>query len=159
MQEQNTQNLAENLIKVRESLRLVAYKDGADIPTIGYGATTIDGRRVTMLDTCTREQALMWLRNRIDEDYKKLELFCNMHDINLEDNQAAAILSFTYNAGFKAFINSSMGKDLILGRIDNVSSDLLKWDKIRVDGELTYSPGLFNRRMQESHCFINEKSC
>lgn len=160
MQKANVIPLAEILIKTRESLKLIAYKDGAGIPTIAWGATTIDGRKVNMIDTCTQEQAEMWLKNRIEEDYNKLELlFCHMHDVNLEDNQAAAILSFIYNCGFTAFQNSSMAKDLILGRVDKVSSDLMKWDKIRVDGNLVFSLGLFNRRMQESRCFMNEKKC
>ena len=160
MNKQTTIPLAENLIKAREALRLVAYMDVANNPTIGWGSTTIDGKKVTMRDTCTEAQADMWLRDRIEEDYNKLELlFCHMHDVNLDDNQAAAILSFVYNCGFTAFQNSSMAKDLILGRVDKVTDDLMKWDKIRVDGKLVFSPGLFNRRMEESKCYINAKYC
>lgn len=160
MNKQTTIPLTEKLIKSREALRLIAYKDVAGIPTIAWGATTIDGRKVTMLDTCTAAQAEMWLKNTIEEDYNKLDLlFCHIHDVNLEDNQAAAILSFIYNCGFTSFQNSSMAKDLILGRVDKVVTDLMKWDKIRVDGNLVFSPGLFNRRMEESQCFIDEKRC
>jgi lysozyme len=159
MNKENVLTLAENKIKPLENLKLGAYRDGAGNPSIGYGATTIDFRKVTMLDTCTEAQATQWLQEKISEDYNQLESFCRLHELSLEDHQAAAILSFTYNAGFKAFQNSSMAKDLILKRMDKLTSDLLKWDKIRVDGKLVFSAGLFNRRMQESLCFIDEARC
>ena len=63
MNKQTTIPLAENLIKAREALRLVAYMDVANNPTIGWGATTIDGRKVNMRDTCTEAQSDMWLRD------------------------------------------------------------------------------------------------
>ncbi len=52
-----------------------------------------------------------------------------------------------------------MARDLILNRLDKVYSDLLKWNKIRVDNQLTFSPGLFNRRMEESQCFVDKGRC
>ena len=159
MLKENVIPLAKNLIKSLEALKLVAYLDGAGNASIGFGATTIDGRRVTMRDRCTEAQAEMWLTNRIEDDYTKLDLFCHVHGINIEDNEAAVILRFSYNAGFAAFVGSSMARDLSLNRVDKVSSDLLKWNKIRVDGTLTFSPGLFNRRMEESQCFVDKGKC
>ena len=85
-----------------------------------------------------------------------------MHEINvenIENNQAAVILSFIYNAGWSNFITSSMATDIISGQMNKVTTDLLKWNKIRVDGKLTFSKGLFNRRMEESKCFINKEDC
>lgn len=152
-------DLATNLIAKLENLKLSAYPDSAGILTIGFGTTEIDGRKVTKFDHCTKEQALEWLRNRLQEDYSKLESFCAVHDVVLEDNQAATILSFSYNAGWKGFLSSSMARDLISKKIEKVTTDLLKWNKIRVDGNLVFSAGLFNRRMQEDKCFIDERQC
>ena len=159
MQKQNVLILVENRLLKLEDLKLVAYPDSAGNPTIGAGTREIDGRKVTLQDTCTKAQAIMWLRNRIEEDYNRLELFCNMHNIELLDNQAASILLFIYNAGFTAFQNSSMAKDLISGQVDKVVTDLLKWDKITVDGKLVFSPGLLNRREEEAKCFVDEGKC
>ena len=94
-----------------------------------------------------------------EEDYLKLESFCIAHDLILEDNQAATILSFSYNAGWQGFLSSSMARDLISKNIEKVTTDLLKWNKIRINGNLVFSAGLFNRRMQESKCFIDEGQC
>lgn len=155
----NTINLATELISKLEDLKLTAYPDSGGIPTIGFGTTIIDDRKVTMFDHCTKEQALLWLSNRLEEDYLKLEQFCAVHDVALKDNQAATILSFSYNAGWKGFLSSSMARDLISKKIEKVTTDLLKWSKIRIDGNLVFSAGLFNRRMQEDKCFIDERQC
>jgi lysozyme len=159
MIKQKTMALATSLISTLESLRLVAYRDSAGIPTIGYGTTQIDGRKVNMFDCCTQEQAILWLQTRLETDFEKFESFCLMHDISLEDNQAATILSFIYNAGWNGFLSSSMARDLISKKTEKVTSDLLKWNKIRVDGELIFSAGLFNRRMKEDQCFVDERQC
>ena len=44
-----------------EALRLKAYRDGAGIPTIGYGHI----KGVQMGDTCTQAQALDWLSDEL----------------------------------------------------------------------------------------------
>lgn len=159
MKNVSTINIAIDLISKLESFRSTPYKDLKGIITLGFGSTRIDGRLITMSDFCTREQAKLWLKTRVEEDFNKLQLLCDMHNISLEDNQAAAVLSFTYNAGWKSFLNSSMVRDLIFGKIEKVTSDLMQWNKIRVNGSLNFSQGLENRRLEEAQCFIDEKRC
>jgi lysozyme len=145
MNKQNVINIASDLIKKFESCRLQAYSDDAGIQTIGWGSTQV--------------QADFWLTQRIEEDYNRLDIFWHVHGITLDDNQAAAILSFTYNAGFEAFVSSSISRDLIQKRVEKVTADLMKWNKMRVDNKLVFSQGLYNRRMEESQCFVNKGEC
>ena len=159
MIKKNIIDLATNLLLKLENLRLSAYLDSAGHPTIAIGETEIDGRKVTLSDHCTKEQALLWLTNRLELNYAKLESFCNTNEIELEDNQAATLLSFIYNAGWAGFLSSSIARDLISKNTEKVTTDLLKWNKIRIDGNLVFSTGLFNRRMQENKCFIDERQC
>lgn len=155
----NALNLAFSLVAREENLKLKAYLDSKNIPTIGYGSTFVDGKKVTLGMTCSKEQAKTWFLQTLSQVCDELYSFCNDNNIYLEDNQAATIISFIYNAGFNAFIHSSMAHDLIVGELDKVTSDLMKWDKIRIDGNLEFSVGLFNRRMEESQCFIDESRC
>ena len=151
--------LATLLVKKMEGLRLESYKDGKGVWTIGYGTTLIDGHKVMMGTSCTEEQADQWLSKRISSDALMLDRICQFHEIDLEDHQAAALLSFVYNVGFVAFNSSSVCKDLMSKKPEKVEKDLLKWNKIRIDEKLEFCPGLFNRRMQEDKCFIDEKLC
>ena len=155
MEKKITVEKAVELISSLEGFKSKAYQDGASVWTIGYGSTEIDGNKIYPSTTCTEEQAKGWLRNRVEEDYDKLDhYFCIINDVILNDNQAAAILSFCYNCGFNNFLRSSIASDLINKKYDKVTEDLKKWDEIRVDGKLTFSVGLFNRRMAEANCFI-----
>ena len=159
MLKQKVIQLSTDLILKLENLRLSAYLDIAGNATIAVGETEMNGRKVTLNDHCTKEQAISWLHNRLELNYEKLNSFCLTHEIVLEDNQAAAILSFVYNAGWSGFLSSSMVRDLISKNTEKVTLDLLKWNKIRIDGNLVFSAGLFNRRMQEDKCFIDESQC
>ena len=161
MNKVNVLNIAAKFISEFESFRSSAYKDQKGIWTLGYGTIRIDSRALTFTDTCTKEQAIDWLQKRIEEDFNSLDPFFKFHDIELTDNQFAAILSFTYNAGLQSFMTSSMAKDL-LSNDDNVkeevANDLLKWCKIRVGENLVFSQGLYNRRIKEGDLFkSNEK--
>lgn len=156
---ENTINLAVNLIARLEGFEPKAYLDDGGVPTIGWGTTKIEGKSVQLWMTCTREQAKKWLMDYLLLDTVLLIKWCQNEGIDLDDNQAAAILSFTYNASFKAFVGSSMAKEIIAGDFDSAATAFLKWNKIRIDGKLKFSPGLFNRRMEEERCFIDEAAC
>ena len=151
--------LAFNLIAREEDLKLLAYQDNKGIWTIGYGSTFVDGKKVTEGMVCTKEQAKIWFLQTLKNVCENLYSFCEKHTIYLEDNQSSASISFIYNAGFTAFLNSSMARDLIAGKIEKVTSDFMKWVYITINEKLVFSVGLFNRRMEESQCFVDEKRC
>lgn len=159
MNKQNTIELAMNLIAKLESFRAIPYRDSKGKLTLGYGATSIANRPITINDRCTEAQAKFWLQSRILEGFNRLDMFCRVNSLELEDNQAATILSFIYNVGFTGFQNSSISRDLISGQIDKVATDLMQWNKVRVNGNLVFSPGLSNRRTEESQCFVDERKC
>ena len=52
-----------------------------------------------------------------------------------------------------------MAREIKEGDFDSAANAFLKWNKIRIDGKLKFSPGLFNRRMAEEKCFIDEAAC
>jgi lysozyme len=156
---EKTIKLAVNLIARLENFRSKAYLDDGLIPTIGYGTTRISGHPVQIWMTCTRKQAENWLMDYLLLDCVLLMKWCENEKVTLDDNQAATILSFTYNASFRAFIGSSMAREIKEGDFDSAATAFLKWNKIRIDGKLKFSPGLFNRRMEEERCFIDEATC
>lgn len=161
MDKMNVLELAGNLIKELEGFRDKAYFDRVGVPTIGYGTTKVNGQPVNMGLTCTEEEALQWLKDYLVADYYRLVMWCHSQPLSiiLTDNEAAAILSFSYNAGWKSFVNSSMAKQIINGDYGAAAKAFEKWNKIRINGKLTFSPGLFNRRMKEEACFVDEEKC
>ena len=155
----NAKLIATNLIIKSENLKLVAYQDSKGIWTIAIGIIKVNGKPIYEGMTCTREQAIKWCSDYIDNDIKRLTEWCDLNSIDLEDNQAGSILCFTYNAGFPAFKSSSMASEIINNNFELAAKAFEKWDKIRIGENLVFSRGLFNRRMREEKCFINEDDC
>lgn len=85
-----------NLIKSFEGCKLKSYKCPAGIWTIGYGHTgSLKGHPLTMGMVITQEQAEELLRI----DLKKFEKAVDDLKRNFNENQHAALVSFTYNCG------------------------------------------------------------
>ncbi len=154
-----TINIAGNFIAGLEDFDPKTYLDDGGVPTIGYGTTKVNGKSVPLWLTCTKEQALKWLMDHLLLDAILLLKWCQNENVTLDNNQAASILSFTYNAGFDSFVHSTMAKQIKAGDFDSAAKAFLKWNKIRINGKLTFSKGLFNRRMAEEKCFIDEAAC
>ena len=136
-------------IKDFEKLRLVAYRDGSGIWTIGYGTTFIDGRPVMAgTPTCTEAQALQYLA----ADCAKFErdvLLCLQPCVLLQ-NQLDALISFAYNVGGAAFASSTLCHMIKTGQ-PVLEYYFTAWDK-ETDpktGQLVISPGLLRRRHEE----------
>lgn len=156
---QNAKLICFNMLTRLEDLKLVAYKDSKGIWTIAIGITKVNGKPIYKGMTCTKEEAIKWCYEYMDSDIIELSNWCNDNNIDLKDNQAASILSFTYNAGFSAFKKSSMAKEIINNNFELAAKAFEKWDKIRINDNLVFSKGLFNRRMKEEQCFIDEDAC
>jgi GH24 family phage-related lysozyme (muramidase) len=84
---------------VRNDTKLYAYKDSEGIPTIGWG--TVDqpsGKQTKMGDVITKAMADRWLEYKYLQ-FKK-QIVPKLPTWNsMSDEQKAAILSYTYNAG------------------------------------------------------------
>ena len=89
------------LIQAHEGLRLQAYLDSANVPTIGYGST----RGVEMGDTITETQALELLEADVERHADSVREHV---DVPLNQHQFDALVSFTFNVGAHAFKTSTL---------------------------------------------------
>ena len=135
-----------NLIKEFEGLETKAYRDAADVLTIGFGHT----KGVNEGDTITEQIATAML----DKELREYEGYIDdMVNVPLNPNQHAALVSFVYNTGPNAFSKSQLLKRLNEGKYDQVAKEMARWNKARVDGELTELEGLTRRRQAEADLF------
>ncbi len=130
---------AEALIKRWEGLRLQAYPCAAGVWTIGYGHT----RDVRAGDVITQAQADACLR----ADLRMFEAAVDAAvQVDLNDGQFGALVSFAFNVGVAAFRRSSLLRRLNAGDYDAVPVELARWN--RAAGRVL--PGLVNRRAAEA---------
>lgn len=139
-------NRALDLIKQFEGLRLKAYKDSVDIATIGYGSTRIDGRRVRIGEKITKEKAEQLLLS----DVLRISDTLNRLNLNLNQNQFDALISFIYNVGIGNFKISTMYKLLKEGLYEDAAKEFLRWNK--AGGKVL--SGLTKRRLAEQKLFL-----
>lgn len=139
-----------DFIKEREELRTSAYKDGAGVWTLGYGCT----RNIHEGMTCTPDEA---------EHLLECTLLSPEHAVDcalLEtatDEQFDAMVSLAYNIGNYSFLRSSVLRYHNAKNYDAASKAFLLWCNIHVDGVLTFSQGLLNRRQLESQLYLGHR--
>lgn len=93
---------ATEIIAKFEGFRASAYSDplhGWKVATIGYGTIRYpDGIKVKQGDTCTKIQAMFWLLWEVERQVKpEMEKIPRWNLMN--ENQQAALMSFSYNLG------------------------------------------------------------
>jgi len=126
-----------NLIKQFEGCRLTAYKCPAGVWTIGYGHTA----GVRQGQVITQSQADSYLV----QDLKIYENHVNKLDLNLNQNQFDALVSFCYNCG-----PGNLQK-LVKGRtLTQIADALLLYNK----GGGVVLRGLERRRKAERELFL-----
>lgn len=130
-------------LKKWEGLRTKAYLDSAKVWTIGYGHTSAAGDPyVRQGMVITDKEATNILMNDLTQYEQAVEQSVK---VELNDNQFAALVSFTYNVGIGAFKKSTLLKKLNKGDYDAVPAELMKWTK--AGGKRLQ--GLVNRRSAE----------
>lgn len=135
-------------LKQWEGLKTKAYQDGGGVWTIGYGHTATAGAPKPFKgQVITEKQAeeillrdLTQYENAVEQSVK----------VKLNDNQFAALVSFTYNVGIKKFKSSTLLKKLNVGKYDDVPSELMKW----VYDNKKKKQGLVNRRRAEGYLWM-----
>lgn len=133
-----------DLIKRFEGLETKAYRCPAGILTIGYGHTT----GVKEGDTCTPEQAEVWLR----EDCQVAELTVSANvNVHLNQNQFDALVSFIFNLGSGNFVKSTLLKKLNTSDYRGAADELDRW--VNAGGRKL--PGLVKRRAAEKALFLS----
>ena len=145
-----------DLIKKYEGCRLEAYQDSVGIWTLGFGH--VDG--VEEGDTCSQAQANAWLLTDISDAEKIVD---NAVTSDINENQRAALVSFTYNVGGgKEGVKDGLvelksgGQSHLLiytnqGAYDQAAEQFLSWD--RAGGIVV--EGLLNRRQDERLLFLS----
>ena len=134
------------LVQEFEGCRLDAYRCPAGIPTIGYGAT---GPDIRMGMVWTQEQA----DERLAEDLARFAAGVErLVQVDLTDNQFAALVSFAYNVGLGALRDSTLLRKLNAGDYLGAADQLPRW--ARAGGRIM--PGLTRRRAAERDLFLSD---
>lgn len=135
-----------DLIKEAEGLELKAYLCPAQVWTIGYGHTGDDvwpGLTITLPEA----EALL------TSDLERFEGYVNKHvKVALSQNQFDALVSFVYNVGAQAFIDSTLLKKLNAGDYEGAADQFPRWNKSK--GRVLN--GLVKRRDKERKLFLGE---
>ena len=133
------------IIKAFEGVRLTAYLDSVNIPTIGVGHI----RGVKMGQTITMEQADAFLA----DDLKDAEDAVNRGvKVDVTQNQFDAMVSLTFNIGGGAFTSSTLLRKLNAGGTIEAADQFLVWT--RAGGRVIQ--GLVNRRRAERELFLTD---
>jgi len=129
-----------------EGMKLEAYPDPkthGDPWTIGIGHTGT----VKEGDTCTREEAIAWLR----EDCVEAEQCIDAHiQVDLNQNQRDALISFVFNLGCHAVKNSTLFHLLNGGNYAGAAQQFTRW----VSPGSAVEKGLLRRRTAEAALFL-----
>jgi lysozyme len=129
------------------------YLDSGGAPTIGIGH---------LLTPSERSSGKLWLRGQairladgmtaddcealLEQDLEPVQRCVNSAvNVPLAQNQFDALISFAFNVGNDAFLNSTLLKRLNAGRLDEVPAELARWNR---DNNRVV-PGLVNRRSKE----------
>lgn len=136
-----------DLIKSFEGLRLNAYLDSVNVPTIGYGTTVYpNGKKVKIGDSCTSDQAEEYLQTDINRRAAAVG------EIGVNQNQFDAILSFCYNLGLGAWNKSTLRKKIIVNSNDpTIRDEFMRWN--RAGGKVL--EGLTKRRKAEADLYFS----
>jgi lysozyme len=128
-----------------EGCRLAAYQDSVGVWTIGYGHTD----RVRAGDTCTQEQAEVWLTEDIARVVRQIN-----RDITvpLTQGEFDALVDFGFNLGVHALESSTLWQDLALGEYGRAAAQFARWD--HAGGKEV--EGLLRRRLAERDEFVGQ---
>jgi len=138
------------LIKHFESLRLKAYQDSVGIWTIGWGHTGLTHRDGTVYEgrEITEDEAVALLKRDLKTFEEGVE---NCVDVEINDNQFSALVSFAFNLGETNLRKSTLLKKLNGEQYFNAGKEFKKWSK--AGGKRL--EGLVRRRISERNLFCS----
>jgi lysozyme len=141
--------LAIEILKMIEKFSAAWYLDSAGKRTIGYGETCYGG------DSITEEEASKLLEYRVDgflahvrKEVKTRLLPC----------QEAALTSFSYQQGKRAFSDSTLLKEINLGRLAYAIRELRRWVYVHKNDVAVVEPGIVRRREHEIKMFLGDET-
>ena len=133
-----------SFVKRFEGFEPKPYKCPAGVWTIGYGTTEGVGPDTPPM---TEEEA----SERLEADLNRIGEVVGMHLPQLSQNKVDAILSFCYNVGVEAFLDSTLC-EVIRRNPENyivIKNEFRRWNK--AGGEVL--PGLVRRREAEAEMY------
>jgi len=136
----NRIELAFNLIAHHEKFSNKRYRDSNGW-AIGYGDNHCDKK------TISRLQASMLLIDRI-EDLD--EFIADNINIAINEHQKASLISFVYNVGKTAFLNSTLYTELNKGNCHKIPNQMKRWVYATKKGKTVKLKGLCKRRVAEA---------
>lgn len=132
-----------DFLKEVESVKLKAYLDTGGVWTNGVGHTGPDVHEGQEVDGA---QVNAWLK----EDVLEAEDAVNRGvKVSLSQNQFDALVSFTFNVGVSAFLNSTLLRKLNASDYEGAKNELSRW--VRDNGKIV--KGLVNRRLKEQKLY------
>lgn len=131
------------LIKEVEGLSFKPYHDGAGYMTVGYGHLLRENEPV---EPITQDEANAYLAKDVADAE---DIVNRLVKVSLEQHQFDAMVCFAFNIGETQFAKSGLLRELNLGHLNEVPRRLMMWNKHKVNGVLTPSEGLTNRRKKE----------
>ena len=136
----------EGLHKVGEDGLIRSYRCIAGRWTVGYGSTKgiRSGIKITEAEA---EQKLVDDLKVSEADVKRVV------NVPLSTHQFDALVCLAFNIGGTALAKSTLVRKLNKGLYDEVPSEIMRWDKARVDGSLQSVRGLTRRRAAEAALF------
>jgi len=140
-----------DLVKHFEGLYTDAYICPAGVTTIGYGHTG----NVELGQSITPKEA----ENILQGDMQKLAVAVEKAiEVELNDNQFAALVSFAFNCGAGNLRASTLCRKLNAGDYDCVPSELGRWVKASdpKTGKKRSLAGLVKRRAAEGTLFLKQ---
>ena len=133
----------EGLHKLTDQGDVRSYRCPAGKWTIGYGHT----RGVKSGMRASAQECEQFLQEDVKASGDAVRSAVN---VPLSQHQYDALVSFVFNCGPTAFRNSTLLKKLNKGLYHEVPEQIVRWNKARVDGELTVLRGLTRRRSAEA---------
>jgi lysozyme len=133
------------IIRDYEGFRPKAYLCPAGVWTIGYGTTRYpNGEPVKDGDTCTPDQAEVWLENHLVGVENTISKAVK---VPISDNAFSALCSLVYNIGSGLFLGSTLLKRINEGAPDGLITTHMKAFIFAGGKQL---PGLVKRRAAEA---------
>lgn len=142
-----------SLLKESEGFRAKPYNDVAGNATVGFGTLLHEGSVDPIID----HKYMFGISQPVGEALLRQHLLSVVYPaisglvkVELKQRQFDALCDFTYNLGDGALAGSTLLKKLNAGDYDPIPSELVKWCKARVDGEMKTIDGLLTRRKREA---------
>lgn len=133
------------LIREFEGCRLESYRCPAGIWTIGYGSTGAHVKPGQVITQRIADDMFAADLRRFEQGVTRL-----LGDAPTTPGQFAALVSFTFNLGFRALEKSTLFKLHKAGDHEGAAAQFSAWNKARVKGHLVPLAGLTRRRAAEA---------